>query len=53
MVQNESYANGYDTDDDLILERYPSGKRVVRQRMDVGGRIVEATFDEFVDDDVE
>ena len=48
--QNSSYANVYDIDGDLILERYPSGKRVVQQRMDVGGRIAESSFDNFVVD---
>ena len=48
--QNSSYANVYDVDGDLILERYPSGKRVIRQRMDLGGRIAESSFDNFVVD---
>ena len=48
--QNSSYANVYDAAGDLILERYPSGKRVVRQRMDFGGRIAESSFDNFVVD---
>eukprot|EP00118_Oscarella_pearsei_P008644 m.45749 g.45749 ORF g.45749 m.45749 type:complete len:2670 (+) comp33632_c0_seq3:67-8076(+) len=48
--QNESYVGEYDTDGDLVLERYPSGKRRIQQQMDSGGRILRSSFDDFVVD---
>ena len=48
--QANSFAKDYNVDGDLVLTRYPSGNRAVKQIMDGGGRLSRLEYDDHIVD---